>query len=151
MDALKSLGIDWKLLIAQIVNFVILLLILRKFLFAPIVNLLENRHRTIARGLTDAEEAEKKLQLADIEARKKVSEAINEAEKITKEARRNAEAENQKTLKLTQEKALKIVASAHDAAKQEEGKIVSSAKSHVAQLVIAGVEKILGEKQEEIR
>jgi len=148
MEALESLGIDWKMLIAQVVNFIILLLILRKFLFGPIVKLLDDRRKTIEKGLSDAKKAEEQLAKTDRDAKAKITDAINEAEKIVKEAKRNAEFESQKILDDSKQKSEKIIKNAKELAKQEEDKIISSAKNHLGKLVIVGVEKILGEKQD---
>ena len=46
-----SLGINLPILIAQLVNFTILLVILRKFLFGPIVRMVDERRRRIEEGL----------------------------------------------------------------------------------------------------
>ena len=61
-ELLTKLGIDLKLLVAQIVNFLILLLVLYKFAYGPIVAMLEKRQKKIEKGLKEAEEAHKKLE-----------------------------------------------------------------------------------------
>ncbi len=50
-DLISKLGIEWKLLLAQIVNFVILFLVLKKFLYKPLLNFMNNRRQKIADGL----------------------------------------------------------------------------------------------------
>lgn len=149
MDALTSLGIDWKLLVAQIVNFLILLLILRKFLFAPIVKMLSERKEKIAKGLEDAESAQKRLDNAENEARKAIAKATQEAQIIVGSAKKEAEEEKNKIIAEAQEKAAKTIKEAQEQAKREEEKIVARSKSRLGELVIAGLEKILGTKQDE--
>ena len=53
MDVFAKLGIDWKLLIAQAVNFGILFLVLRRFAYKPMLDFLENRSAQIDKGLKD--------------------------------------------------------------------------------------------------
>ena len=72
MEALESLGIDWKMLVAQVVNFIILLLILRKFLFGPIVKLLDDRRKTIEKGLSDAKKPKSNSQRLIVTQRQKL-------------------------------------------------------------------------------
>lgn len=57
-ELLSKLGIDWRLLIAQLVNFLILFVILRRYLYRPVLGMLEERRARIARGLEDAKRAE---------------------------------------------------------------------------------------------
>ena len=58
-ELITKLGIDWKFLIAQIVNFLVLLFVLYKFAYGPILAMLEKRQKKIEKGLKDAEAATK--------------------------------------------------------------------------------------------
>jgi len=148
MNGISALGIDWKLLLAQIINFLILLLILRKFLYCPIVNMLQNRRKTIEKGLKDAEEAEVKLDSASEKSRKIISQATDEADKIVKSAKASAEKEAQEIVNSANERSQKIIAEAKASAIVEQEKIVGGAKTQVARLVVAATEKILGKKSD---
>jgi F-type H+-transporting ATPase subunit b len=149
MDALTNLGIDWKLLVAQIVNFLILLLILRKFLFAPIVKILSERKTKIAQGLKDAQDAQDKLENADLEAKKVIFEATQEAQVIVASAKKEAEQQKNKIIVAAQEKAAKTIKDAQERTKREEDKLVIRSKSRLGELVVVALEKILGTKQDE--
>lgn len=148
MSGIASLGVDPKLLIAQAINFLILLLLLNKFLYKPIVQLLQDRKNKIAEGIKYADEAKVELEKAKIEARKVVSEAIEEAQKIQSESKKTAEQEIMKILSAAQKRAEKIVEGAKVSATAEEEKIEMRAKGKIADLVSAAVEKILEEKQD---
>lgn len=65
-DLFAQLGIDWRLLLAQGVNFFVLLAVLTAFVYRPLLRLLDERRRRIEFGLRGAEEAERRL--AEIEA-----------------------------------------------------------------------------------
>src|SRR3989344_888148 len=54
----QALGIDGKLLTAKIVNFIILVFVLRKFVYQPLLGLLEKRRQTIEERMKKAEEIE---------------------------------------------------------------------------------------------
>ena len=62
MDALSSLGINGPYLLAQIVNFFVLLFLLRLFLYKPVTNMLESRKQRIAEGLQAAEVARREAE-----------------------------------------------------------------------------------------
>ena len=86
-ELLSKLGIDWKLLIAQIINFLVLLFVLWKFAYGPILAILDKRTKKIEQGLKDAEASRKKL--ADSEERQKeiLKMARTEGKEIVEKAR----------------------------------------------------------------
>ena len=146
MEALQSLGIDWKLLIAQIVNFLILLFLLRKFLYGPIVNMLSDRKKKIEQGLKDSEEARKRLEQTNEETKKILSSASNESEKIIKLAKQEIEEQTQKKIQETQDKAKEIMESSRKQALLEQEKIVERAKKEITDIAILISEKVMESK-----
>ena len=67
---MSALGISGGLLLSQIVNFILLVVILRTFLYEPILNMLEQRKEKIAQGLREAERVSAAAQEAEQEDRK---------------------------------------------------------------------------------
>ena len=55
MELLTKLGVDWKLLLAQIVNFTILLSILSFFVYRPLLRVIDERRERIRQSMEDAE------------------------------------------------------------------------------------------------
>lgn len=116
MEALFThLGINWKLLIAQGVNFFALVVLLNYFLYKPLVKLMNDRRARIEEGLKNAENADKRLkEIADLrqeEVKRGERAAIliieeanktadNHKEKAKKEAEVDAEAMKKKTEEL---------------------------------------------------
>lgn len=71
-ELIKSFGINWKLLTAQVVNFAILFWLLKRFAYSPLLGVLKQRESKIREGLSMAKEAEEKLKRIDsIEEEKK--------------------------------------------------------------------------------
>ena len=62
MELLQKLGIDWRLLIAQLVNFSILVIILYKLLYKPVLKVLNDRKEKIEQGLKDAKSLGEELE-----------------------------------------------------------------------------------------
>lgn len=143
MEALESLGIDWKLLIAQVINFLILLLLLRKFLYGPIVNMLSNRKEKIEQGLKDSEEARKRLEQASEESKKLLSKASGESEKIVASAKKEIGEETQKKIQEAQDKATEIIELSRKQALAEQEKIVEKAKKEITDLALLISEKVM--------
>ena len=79
---ISQLGINWKLLIAQAVNFAILLVLLRMFVYGPLMNMLHERRRRIEEGLEKAKEADERLRDINHLAVEKIKAAEAEGVKI---------------------------------------------------------------------
>lgn len=86
MDILNQFGINPLLLAAQVVNFLILLFILKRFLYKPLLGVLETRKKKIEESLKNAEELERRLnELTEKEA-ETILKAGKEGQKIIQEA-----------------------------------------------------------------
>ncbi len=92
MNILSNFGFDPKLFIAQIVNFVIILFILKKIMYKPVLDMLKKRDREIKKGIENAQAAE--LRLKEVEEREKVilQKANEKADKILGDAKAQASA-----------------------------------------------------------
>jgi len=143
MEALEGLGIDWKLLVAQIINFLILLFLLRFFLYKPIVNILSQRKEKIAKGIKDAEEAAERLNKASKESREILTQASLESEKIIKSAKQDMEEQTQKQIEQTKLKAQQILKLSREQAAKEQEKIVVQAKREITDLAVTISEKVM--------
>lgn len=75
----SQLGINWKLLASQAVNFALLLVVLRIFVYKPVIKLLHDRRMKIEEGVTKAAEADKRLHEIDLMGKEHMKEAENKA------------------------------------------------------------------------
>lgn len=78
-ELFHQLGIDWKLLAAQAVNFLIVLVILRLTVYKPLLGILDVRRKKIKKGLEDAELAKKDLLASEQIKAEKLAEAEKES------------------------------------------------------------------------
>lgn len=90
MEIIKNFGIDPLILSAQIVNFLIIIFILKKFAFKPILEVLKKRESIIKEGLADAEEGRKILEDAKEKEKSILKNASVNAEKIISNAKLEA-------------------------------------------------------------
>jgi len=150
-ELLTKLGIDWKLLIAQIVNFLVLLFVLYKFAYGPILAMLDKRQKKIEKGLADADEAHKKL--AESEERQKdiLKKARGEAKVIVEKAYIQAEKSKSEIAIEAKMQAEKILSNAKMEIEREKEKTIGAIKSEIGGLVVAAAEKIVGEKIDDKR
>ena len=101
MEFLGKLGIDWHILIAQIINFVILLIILNKYLYKPALNKIREEESQIKKLIEEKEKFEKEKENINLIQKNEVKEAKQKAQKIIKEAKEIAEEIKQRTTKET--------------------------------------------------
>lgn len=144
MDILNQFGINPILLLAQIVNFALLLFILKKFLYKPILHVLEQRKKKIEESLKNAEEIEKKLaQIAGRESAAILA-AAGEGEKMIKEAGQ----ESSRIIEDANKSAERILAKAAGTAKQlmvrEREVLERSVKENVAEFIFLTMQKVTG-------
>ncbi len=92
MNILQEFGVNPLLLAAQIVNFLIILYLLKRFAYKPIFKMLNDRKKTIAEGIKNAEEAAKALEKATEEEKKVLRKAQEEAQRILSDAKNQADA-----------------------------------------------------------
>lgn len=89
-EILNNFGVNPVLLVAQIVNFLIILWVLKKFAYKPIFDILDARRRKIAEGVKNAEEANKALEKALGEEQRILKDAQSEAQVILSDAQKQA-------------------------------------------------------------
>lgn len=146
MEALANLGIDWKLLIAQIVNFIVLLLVLKRFAYQPMLKLLDDRTTKIEKGLKDAEEAGVRLRAIESKEEKVLAEARLEAKRILVEIDAVAKKRDSLQLAETETRIKKLLSDAELKMNVDRTRMIEEAKRELADTVMLAVEKILKEK-----
>jgi len=146
MELLHNLGIDGRLLLAQLINFIILLAVLYKFAYGPVLKMLEERTKKIEKGLKDAEESQKKLaEISEKEAAVLV-EARKNAQQIIKKSEESAVKNAEDIVALAKEQSDRLLEQAQKQIEQEKAKIMAEVKTEIAGLVVAATGKIIGEK-----
>jgi F-type H+-transporting ATPase subunit b len=139
----SAFGIDWHLLIAQAVNFGIVLIALWYFLYKPVLATMEERRALISRGVEDAERAGEKLAGADTEALSRVAVADTEAASIIANARETANSEKTRLLKEAEARAVAVTKDAEARALEVAERARRESEKEVARLAILAAEKVL--------
>src|SRR3989338_3788552 len=148
MELLSKLGIDWKLLLAQIINFVVLLGVLSKFLYKPVLKMLEVREQKVAKSLEQAERIEKNLFESEGEKAKIVREARNEAGKIITEAKNDSARLREEITNKTKLETAAILEQGKKQLAFEKELMFKEIKGEVADLVKMAAEKLLQSKMD---
>lgn len=126
MEMIKNFGVDPILLGAQVVNFLIIFFILKKFLYKPVLDVLKKRQIIIKDGLKQAEEARIKLEKvvidekdilrqAQLQSKKIIEDAKYESIKMSKRMNDDAKKQTEKMLKDAKDQ---ITRESHEAEKR---------------------------------
>lgn len=142
----SAFGIDWRLLIAQAVNFGIVLIALRYFLYQPVLAMLAKRQQIVMQSVDDAAKAQSLLAGADEVAAQRVAAADVEAETIVASAREVGSSEKARLLKEAEDRALAIAHDAHARASEVANRALRESEQEIARLAILAAEKVLRTK-----
>lgn len=149
MEIAKQFGIEPILLLAQIVNFLIILFVLKKFFYKPIVKMLDDRKKKIEESLKNADAIEEQLKATEEKSALILDTAHQNAEDILAEAKTEAQrivdaagVEARLTVEETLKKAVEQIAS-------EREKMQKNLESQTLDLVVATVKKVLGRNLKE--
>jgi F0F1-type ATP synthase, subunit b len=100
---LSEFGIDWKLFLSQLVNFILILIILSIFVYKPVMKMLKERNAKIKEGLDKAEEAGVRLKEIDNIGKEKIKEAENTSINIIKAVEKKAKVLGEELQKKSEE------------------------------------------------
>jgi F-type H+-transporting ATPase subunit b len=141
---MNQLGIEWRILVTQLISFSIVFFALWRFAYKPIFAMLEARRQKIADGLANAEKIKAELARTEAERRRILAEAGDQANKLIEEARAAAARvraeETQKAIAAAEQ----ILAKAREAAAQERVQMLAELKRHVGRLVVQTTATVTG-------
>lgn len=145
-SGIAALGLNWQGFLFQLVTFVIVLLVLRKFVLPKLVATIEGRRESVEKSLAHAAKTEEALKKSEATIAAMLAEAREEADAVVaashKEAAQMVEAAERKAAT----RAEHIVKEAKAQMDVEVGKAREALKAEAAQLVAAATEQIIREK-----
>lgn len=144
-----TLGINLKIFLAQLLNFAIVLVVLWKWAYKPIVKLLEERQEKIERGVKQAEDVEKRVQNLERERHEVMSAAKSEAAKILEDVRRTADDRKKELLAKAKEEVKEVVAQGKLQLEAQKAQMIVEAREEIALIAVEAARKILADGVDE--
>jgi F-type H+-transporting ATPase subunit b len=142
-EAFSALGINLPQVIAQIVNFAILLVVLRFTLYKPILRMLDGRRQRIAEGLdavenarVEASEAQSSIEGQLDEARQQSQEILANAQQIATRIQEESRSESERNRETALERATQEISLERDRA-------ISELRGEFADVTIAATERVI--------
>ena len=144
MDSfINTFHIDWKIIIAQSINFVVVLFVLNFLIVKPLKKLMKERSETIAGGLDDASKNKELLKNTKKEYDEVLSKAKEEAHIIFQEGKKEAEEKKKIMIENAKEEVDNMIIAGKKSLESEKAKIIEEAKQEIVSLVVKATEKLL--------
>ena len=144
-DMLTKLGIDWRLFLAQLVNFLVLFLVLRFFAWKPLLASLEERRNKVKQGVADADAAAQKLKDIEREREETLFKTRAEAMRIVEKAEERASSLKDEKLRLAKTEIEQQITEAKEMIKGERAASFDALKQDVAKLVTEATGKVVNQ------
>ena len=149
MDSIIStFHIDWKIIIAQAVNFGVVFVVLYIFALKPLSKLMAERSEKIAKGIDDAKTNTNLLEKTRAEYDEALQKARLEANKIFQDGKKEAEAKKTLMLEEAKKETTTIIENGKKMLEAEKTKMVEDAKKDIVNLAMLATEKLLSTKQD---
>jgi F-type H+-transporting ATPase subunit b len=141
---MDKLGIEWRILLAQVISFSFVLFILWRFAYKPVFNMLEARRQKIAEAMANADKIKAELAKTQADRKAVLAQAGDQANVLIEEARTAAarvrEVETQKAIAAAEQ----IVAKAREATTQDHARMLAELKREVGRLVVQTTATVTG-------
>lgn len=144
MEALiKAFDVNLVGLVFQVLNFLLLLYLLNRFMFKPLLARMDERSTKIEKGLEDAEAAARDRELARAEREAAVTEARKEANEMIARANKIATDTRNEILTEARTEAEKVSTRAREEIVAEKDKAMAEIRGQVAELALAAAGKLI--------
>lgn len=143
-ELIHHFGIDWKLLLAQAINFFILLFVLKRYAFGPVMNMLRRRREEVEKGIALKKEAEERVGQIARERDEVVSEARKEALALMTHTEEDAKKKREEMRKAAGKEAENIIHEARQRAEEEKKKTGEAMYQNAQALLKESLSLILG-------
>jgi len=143
-DTIQVLGIQWPKLLAQLLNFAIVMFVLWRWAYKPVFAVLEARRQKIAEGMANSEKSTAQLAKTEADRKAILAQAGDQANQMIEEARTAAvrvrEVETQKAIAAAEQ----ILIKAREAAAQDHDRMLQELKREVGRLVVQTTTTVTG-------
>lgn len=130
--------------IFAIINFAILVVLLKVFLYKPVCNMLDSRKQEVANNLKSAEDAKLEAQKLKDEYAAQIQNARSEAQDIINQATKIGEQTRADIVNEAREEATRLVAKAQDEIVREKTEALNEIRNEIADLAVLAASKVVG-------
>ncbi len=145
---ISTFHIDWKIIIAQAINFAVVFVVFYIFALKPLSKLMKERSEKISQGVDNAKKNEEMLKATCVEYDEVLAKARIEANKIFQESKKEAEAKKATMMEEAKVEVKGIIENGKKSLEAEKVKMVEEAKKEIVSLAMLATEKLLASKKD---
>lgn len=145
MEGFASLGINLPLLVVFVINFIILFVLLRLFLYKPVLKMLDERARRTKEAMEMAEATKKQYEEARTEIQKQMEKGRQEAQAIIAQAIQTGERMKEEARQEASRQTQEMIERAREEIAAERERIVEDLRREFVEISIAAAEKVIRE------
>ena len=145
MEAFESfIGVNFWTALFTLLNFLALFIVMKKYLYGPIMDMIQTRQKEIDNLYQDAQDAQTQAKAMEAEYQQKLSVATQTSEQLVKEAVARGQAREEEILRQANLEADAILTKAAADIAMEKKKAINDAKDEISGIAMAIAEKVVG-------
>jgi F-type H+-transporting ATPase subunit b len=149
MDSfITTFHIDWKIIIAQGINFIVVLAVLYFLALKPLKKVMSERTANIEKGLDDAKQNAILLENSRKDYEAVIAKAKLEAHELFQQGKIEAEDKKQEMIQKAQVEVDLMIANGKKSLEAEKAKMMDEAKKEIVALVVSATEKVLADHKD---
>ena len=134
---------EWFTALGAFVNFFVLLFLLKKFLYKPVLAMLDKRKEEVMSNMQKAEDAKNEAEGMLAQYTEQMKDARNEAQEIVSNGTKIGEQTKTETVNQAREEAAKSPAKAQEEIQREKAQAIDELRNEVANIAVLAAEKIV--------
>jgi F-type H+-transporting ATPase subunit b len=143
VEGLSELGINGASLLAQLVNFGILLVLLYLIAYKPILRIIDQRSEKVKESLAQTEDVKLQAEQAEQEIKGKLEQVSKQSQEVIDRAAKTGEEIRQRAMEEAKEEAKALVTRARVEIKRESDEVIEQLRREYADLTVLAAEKII--------
>lgn len=136
-------GVEWGTVIVQVLTFIVLLALLKKFAWGPLKDVMDKRERDINRDIDDAEQAKLNAQKLEEENKQKLKETQEEVQKILEDAKVQARQQQEQIIHEANVHANGMIETAQSEINSQKERAIADINNQVSELSVLIASKVL--------
>lgn len=142
---MEELGINLPLLVAQVINFFIVLFVLRLFVYKPVLAMLDRRAQRVREGLEAADEAKESAARAEQDVSQQLDQARSEGQALVARAQETANRVQEEARAQARREGETLLDRARGEIQLERDQAIAQLRSEFADLTVSAAEKVIGQ------
>ena len=149
MEALGNLGIDGYRILLYLVNFGILIVLLQRFVYKPVLKFIDERQEKIENSVKRADEIEKRVIAIESEREEIIKEARRQATETAEKAKNEGDARRDEIISAAKREVERVVASGKKQLEEDRAEMMRSVRKDIVDIVVKASARIVSDAIDE--